>query len=129
MRKAIRSTRAVWLQAALMLQSDRPETRLYLVDSMLIDPLDLVITVCTSVAHLAAALGKPRWILLDANPHWVWQLERTDSPWYPTATLYRQKQFSKWEPVMDDVVRDLSALAAAHKGTAARRRAPRKAAE
>jgi hypothetical protein len=43
MRKAIRSTRAVWLQAALMLQSDRPETRLDLVDSMLIDPLDLVI--------------------------------------------------------------------------------------
>jgi tetratricopeptide (TPR) repeat protein len=94
-----------------------------------IDSLDLVITVCTSVAHLAAALGKPTWILLDTNPHWVWQLERTDSPWYPTATLYRQKEFSKWEPVMDDVARDLTALAAAHKGTAPRRRAPKKAAE
>ena len=72
-----------------------------------IDSLDLVITVCTSVAHLAAALGKPTWILLDANPHWVWQLERTDSPWYPTATLYRQKQFAQWEPVFDDLTRDL----------------------
>jgi ADP-heptose:LPS heptosyltransferase len=91
-----------------------------------IDSLDLVITVCTSVAHLAAALGKPTWILLDTNPHWVWQLERTDSPWYPTATLYRQKEFSKWEPVMDDVARDLTALAAAHKGPAPRRRAPKK---
>ncbi|KLU23025.1 hypothetical protein EOS_27590 [Caballeronia mineralivorans PML1(12)] len=117
------------LQAALRLQSDRPETGLDLVDSMLIDPLDLVITVCTSVAHLAAALGKPRRILLDTHAHWVWQLERTGSPWDPTATLYRQKAFSKWEPVMDDVARDLTALAAAHKGTAPRRRAPRKATE
>jgi len=93
-----------------------------------IDSLDLVITVCTSVAHLAAALGKPTWILLDTNPHWVWQLERTDSPWYPTATLYRQKEFSKWEPVMDDVARDLAALAATHTGAAPRKRAAKKVA-
>ena len=93
-----------------------------------IDSLDLVITVCTSVAHLAAALGKPTWILLDTNPHWVWQLERTDSPWYPTATLYRQKEFSKWEPVMDDVARDLAALAATHTGAAPRKRAKKAAA-
>jgi hypothetical protein len=93
-----------------------------------IDSLDLVITVCTSVAHLAAALGKPTWILLDTNPHWVWQLERTDSPWYPTATLYRQKEFSKWEPVMENVARDLAALAAAHTGAAPRKRSAKKAA-
>ncbi|MFK4440497.1 tetratricopeptide (TPR) repeat protein [Caballeronia udeis] len=93
-----------------------------------IDSLDLVITVCTSVAHLAAALGKPTWILLDANPHWVWQLERTDSPWYPTATLYRQKEFSKWEPVMAELARDLAALAATHTGAAPRKRAAKKAA-
>jgi len=93
-----------------------------------IDSLDLVITVCTSVAHLASALGKPTWILLDVNPHWVWQLERTDSPWYPTATLYRQKEFAKWEPVMDDVARDLAALAATHTGAAPRKRAAKKAA-
>ncbi|MDT5029742.1 MAG: hypothetical protein QOE61_6813, partial [Micromonosporaceae bacterium] len=93
-----------------------------------IDSLDLVITVCTSVAHLAAALGKPTWILLDTNPHWVWQLERTDSPWYPTATLYRQEEFSKWEPVMDNVARDLAALAATHTGAAPRKRAAKKAA-
>ncbi len=93
-----------------------------------VDSLDLVITVCTSVAHLAAALGKPTWILFDANPHWVWQLERTDSPWYTTAMLYRQKEFSKWEPVMADVARDLAALAVTHTGTAPRKRVAKKAA-
>jgi hypothetical protein len=94
-----------------------------------IETLDLVITVCTSVAHLAAALGKPTWILLDVNPHWVWQLERTDSPWYPTATLYRQKHFAQWGPVMNDVARDLAALAAKTGGAAPRRRAAKKSAE
>jgi tetratricopeptide (TPR) repeat protein len=93
-----------------------------------IDTLDLVISVCTSVAHLAAALGKPTWVLLDVNPHWVWQLERTDSSWYPTATLYRQKHFTQWDPVMSDVARDLSALAAKQAATP-RRRAVKKSAE
>jgi len=91
-----------------------------------IDSLDLVITVCTSVAHLAAALGKPTWILLDVNPHWVWQLERTDSPWYPTAKLYRQQNFGQWEPVMSDVARDLALLAATHTGAAPRKRMAKK---
>jgi tetratricopeptide (TPR) repeat protein len=91
-----------------------------------IDSLDLVITVCTSVAHLAAALGKPTWILLDVNPHWVWQLERTDSPWYPTAKLYRQKNFGQWEPVMSEVARDLGLLAATHTGAAPRKRPAKK---
>lgn len=95
-----------------------------------IDSLDLVITVCTSIAHLAAALGKPTWVLLDVNPHWVWQLERTDSPWYPTATLYRQKHFAQWEPVLEDLTRDLSALAAKHASAAApKRRTAKKLAE
>ncbi|WP_277187033.1 tetratricopeptide repeat protein [Caballeronia sp. BR00000012568055] len=74
--------------------------------------LDLVITVCTSVAHLCGAIGQRTWVLLDANPHWVWMLDRTDSPWYPTATLYRQRQFMQWEPVLDKVKNDLIALAA-----------------
>jgi tetratricopeptide (TPR) repeat protein len=91
-----------------------------------IDSLDLVITVCTSVAHLAAALGKPTWILLDVNPHWVWQLDRTDSPWYPTAKLYRQKNFGQWEPVISEVAGDLALLAATHTGAAPRKRAPKK---
>lgn len=73
--------------------------------------LDLVITVCTSAAHLSAALGQRTWVLLDVNPHWVWLLDRCDSPWYPSATLYRQPRFGEWEPALEAVARDLRALA------------------
>ena len=73
--------------------------------------LDLVITVCTSAAHLSGALGQRTWVLLDANPHWVWQHDRHDSPFYPSASLYRQKTFADWQPVMDAVAADLRHLA------------------
>ncbi|WP_343668833.1 hypothetical protein [Paraburkholderia heleia] len=76
-----------------------------------VDALDLVISVCTSSAHLAGALGKRAWVLLDVNPHWVWLLERRDSPWYRDTQLYRQKTFKQWEPVLDEVSADLAALA------------------
>ena len=79
--------------------------------------LDLVITVCTSAAHLSGALGQRTWVMLDVNPHWVWLLDRRDSPWYPSATLYRQPRFGQWEPVLEAVTRDLSALAAQHRAT------------
>ncbi|MGF6442918.1 tetratricopeptide (TPR) repeat protein [Paraburkholderia youngii] len=78
--------------------------------------LDLVITVCTSVAHLSGALGQRTWVLLNVNPHWVWLLERGDSPWYPSATLYRQPRFGEWEPALEAVARDLRALVAQHRG-------------
>lgn len=81
----------------------------------LVGALDLVITVCTSVAHLSGALGQRTWVLLDVNPHWVWLLERRDSPWYPSATLYRQPQFGQWEPALEAVARDLDALAGRHR--------------
>jgi Flp pilus assembly protein TadD len=80
-----------------------------------VSELDLVITVCTSVAHLSGALGQRTWVLLDVNPHWVWLLERNDSPWYPSAALYRQPQFGEWEPALEAVARDLHALAAQHR--------------
>ncbi len=76
-----------------------------------VDSLDLVISVCTSAAHLAGALGQRTWVLLDVNPHWVWQLERPDSLWYPNTTLYRQQQFRQWEPALAEVAADLHALA------------------
>jgi len=50
-------------------------------------------------------------VLLDVNPHWVWQLERRDSPWYPNTRLYRQKTFRQWEPVLEEMRADLAALA------------------
>jgi len=62
----------------------------------LISELDLVITVDTSVAHLAGALGKPVWLLLAYIPDWRWLLDRDDSPWYPTARLFRQTESRAW---------------------------------
>jgi hypothetical protein len=64
--------------------------------------LDLVISVDTSVAHLAGALGRPTWLLLRHPPEWRWLLERDDSPWYPTVRLFRQRQEGDWlEPVRE----------------------------
>jgi Flp pilus assembly protein TadD len=75
--------------------------------------LDLVVTVDTAVAHLAATLGVPTWILIPAySTDWRWQLGRTDSPWYPRATLYRQPKVGDWQTVLDHVTRDLDAMAA-----------------
>jgi tetratricopeptide (TPR) repeat protein/glycosyltransferase involved in cell wall biosynthesis len=75
--------------------------------------LDLVITVDTAVAHLAGALGKPVWILLAFSPDWRWLLEREDSPWYPSARLFRQHQRGDWDGVFDRVAEALGAVSAA----------------
>ena len=71
--------------------------------------MDLVITVDTSVAHLAGAMGKPVWILLPYNSDWRWLHDRDDSPWYPSAKLYRQQQPGNWEPVISQIKNDLRA--------------------
>jgi protein O-GlcNAc transferase len=73
----------------------------------LVMALDLVITVDTSVAHLAGALGRTVWILLPFLPDWRWMIERTDSPWYPTARLYRQPVAGSWDAVLQSVRADL----------------------
>lgn len=69
----------------------------------LINCLDLVITVDTSVAHLAGALGRPTWILLPWTPDYRWLLGRTDSPWYPSVRLFRQSETREYESVLDRV--------------------------
>jgi tetratricopeptide (TPR) repeat protein len=66
----------------------------------IIDQLDLVITVDTSVAHLAGAMGKPVWILLPHNADWRWMILREDTPWYPTARLFRQQLMGDWPGVV-----------------------------
>jgi tetratricopeptide (TPR) repeat protein len=76
----------------------------------LVEALDLVISVDTSVAHLAGALGKPVWVLNRYDQCWRWLTARTDSPWYPTARLFRQKAPGNWNGVIDEVTRALSAL-------------------
>lgn len=66
----------------------------------LVDGLDLVISVDTSIAHLAGAMGKPVWVLLPFMPDWRWLRDREDSPWYPTARLFRQKSRGDWAEVI-----------------------------
>lgn len=69
--------------------------------------LDLVVTVCTSVAHAAGALGAPTWILLRHAADWRWFRERADSPWYPSARLFRQRKRGAWGPVLLEVAHAL----------------------
>lgn len=69
--------------------------------------LDLIITIDTSVAHLAGALGRPVWTLLQHAPDHRWLIDRTDSPWYPTMRLFRQKTRGDWQGVFACVIDEL----------------------
>jgi hypothetical protein len=74
----------------------------------IVSQLDLVIAADTCVAHLAAALGRPVWLLLPHRPDWRWMLHRRDTPWYPTMTLYRQPRRGDWATVIETVRHDLA---------------------
>ena len=76
----------------------------------LITNLDLVISVDTSTAHLAAAMGKPVWLLNRFDTCWRWQLHRRDSPWYPTLTLFRQTAAADWSAPLQQIRVELSKL-------------------
>lgn len=82
-------------------------------DAALMASLDLVITVDTATAHLAGALGRPVWVMTHFPPHWVWLLEREDSPWYPSLRLFRQDPAGGWAPVIERVAAALAAAAGA----------------
>ena len=73
----------------------------------LLELLHVVITVDTSVAHLAGAMGKTVWILLSSPHDWRWLLNRQDSPWYPTARIFRQSSPYGWSNVIADLRREL----------------------
>jgi hypothetical protein len=73
----------------------------------ILDNLDLLITVDTSVAHLAGAMGRPVWIMLPRAPDWRWLLDRCDTPWYPTARLFRQTNVRCWHDVMQAIAEQL----------------------
>jgi hypothetical protein len=76
--------------------------------AILLDQLDLIISVDTSVVHVAGALGKPVWTVLSYVPDWRWMLEGESTPWYPTMQLFRQTQPDDWAEVMGWVVKALA---------------------
>jgi hypothetical protein len=80
--------------------------------------LDLVISVDTAVVHLAAALGRPVWVLDRFDSCWRWLRGRRDSPWYPTLRLYRQPKPGDWDSVLDEVACDLGSLFGTHNAAA-----------
>jgi tetratricopeptide (TPR) repeat protein len=108
LQKDIRPSDEVVLRARSDILHLGPELQSFVDTAALIEHLDLVISVDTSVAHLAGALGRPVWILLPYVPDWRWLLDRDDSPWYPTARLFRQSQTREWHSVIDEARRVLT---------------------
>jgi hypothetical protein len=78
----------------------------------LVSRLDLVISIDTAVAHLAAAMGRPVWVLLNRVPDWRYHLDRPDNPWYPTMRLHRQTREGDWDGVIERVAAALRGFAA-----------------
>jgi tetratricopeptide (TPR) repeat protein len=76
----------------------------------LIDNLDLIISVDTSTAHLAAAMGKPVWLLNRFDSCWRWLIDRDDSPWYSSIKIYRQSKMNDWNSVLDRIRVDIENL-------------------
>jgi len=76
----------------------------------MIDSLDLVISVDTSVVHLAGAMGKPVWMATPYSPDWRWLVDRADTPWYPSLKIHRQAVAGDWTPVFAQLAADLAAL-------------------
>jgi hypothetical protein len=82
----------------------------FLDSAAVINCCDLVITSDTAIAHLAGALGASTWVVLKWVPDWRWQLERKDSPWYPSLQLFRQSQPGQWQPVFVEMENSLRSL-------------------
>ena len=106
--KDVRSADLAWLEANPNLRHHGEALRDFADAAALIATMDLVIAVDTAAAHLAGALAKPVWIMLPYNADWRWLLDRDDSPWYPTARLFRQTQRGNWDGVVTEIVRALA---------------------
>jgi tetratricopeptide (TPR) repeat protein len=113
----IREADLAWLATHAEICLERPALNDFVETATLIAGLDLVVTVDTSVAHLAGAMGKPVWILLPTGCDYRWLLEREDSPWYPTARLFRQKERGNWPEVVARVAAELKTFFAARTDT------------
>jgi len=88
-----------------------PELHDFADTAAVLSMVDLVITTDTSVAHLAGALGRPVWVMLQFVPDWRWLTQREDSPWYPSMRLFRQPARGDWAAVIKRVADELSSLA------------------
>jgi ADP-heptose:LPS heptosyltransferase len=95
-------SKANWMKAG-KLHDHGPQLLSFDDTAALIEQLDLVLTVDTSVAHLAAAMGKPTWILIGWRHDFRWMKDRTDSPWYPSVKLWRQAPGEPWGAVLERV--------------------------
>ncbi|MBV8466775.1 MAG: tetratricopeptide repeat protein, partial [Burkholderiales bacterium] len=100
LQQAVRASDDVALQASSVIRHEAELTS-FADTAALVAEMDLIISVDTSVAHLAGALGVPTWILLAFTPDFRWMLERSDTPWYPTARLFRQPALDDWESVIE----------------------------
>lgn len=110
LQKEVRPEEEALVQAAIQagqLQDGRSLLGDFADTAAILNQLDLIVTVDTSVAHLAGALGRPVWVLLSYAPDWRWMLDREDSPWYPTARLFRQFQPGHWQSVIQSVLNAL----------------------
>jgi Tfp pilus assembly protein PilF len=108
LQKEFRAEDRAWLDQSGLVTTHETALRDFGDTAALIEAMDLVVSIDTAVAHLAGALAKPVWVMLPFNPDWRWLLGRDDSPWYPTARLFRQTTPGDWA----GVVRSISAAAA-----------------
>lgn len=107
LQKELRSGDAQFLERYPSVQQHQDQLFSFDDTAALIAALDLVITVDTSVAHLAGALGKPVWIMLPKVPDYRWMLDRNDTPWYPSARLFRQTNSGDWSDVVRTIANSL----------------------
>jgi ADP-heptose:LPS heptosyltransferase len=87
-----------------------PEPRDFSETAALASVMDMIISVDTSILHLAGALALPTWGLIPMVPSWRWMLNRSDTPWYPTMRLFRQSRFNDWSSVVATIADELRAV-------------------
>jgi tetratricopeptide (TPR) repeat protein len=112
LQKDVRPADGALLRARDDIRDAGPELKSFSDTAALLSQLDLLITVDTSVAHLAGALARPAWVLLQRLPDWRWMLDCEDSPWYPSLRLFRQTETATWPPVVQRVKEALREMVA-----------------
>jgi hypothetical protein len=98
----------VWLAAHTFVVDHSAQLKDFADTAALASQMDLVLSVDTSMVHLAGALGVPVWVMLPFSAEWRWLLDRTDTPWYPTVRLFRQKRADDWDGLVAEVAQALS---------------------